>query len=317
MMKKVLAASALLLPLSLVGSQANAGMLNDFQALLTGSSSLTLTNSLNVADELFGVLFVATCCLNIARGAMKNHSLDGWAWTLGETFYAMIGPLAVLNGARLILPTLAGFIGTLAGQITGEPGYAGGPDAVVGIGVGIAAKIIQASVPANPLEIINPLALLNMLFAASTASLVVMAFLWIGWEVLFSFVSALFIVSIGAAQVGWVAAPGTHHMAMRFTGGMVASVWRCVVILAWAALVGETATAWSATLLADINNPLTFLQGIAQMNGAAIVLAIGTSKVGNMGQSMFSGAPVLTAREIVATTGKTVATAVNAGRRVA
>lgn len=316
-MRKALLALGLLVPLSLIGSQADAGILNDIQTTLTGSYGGFLSNSLNLGTELFGLLFVATCCVNIGKGVMKTHTLDGWSWVLGETFWAMIPPLVVLNGARYILPTLVTFIGTLAGQITGQPAYAGGPDAVVGIGMVIAGGILHSAVPANPLQMLNPLALFNLVCAFTTSVLVVLAFFWIGFELVFSYASALFLVGVGAAQIGWVAAPNTHHMAMHYTGGMVAAVWRCIVIIAWATLIGQMAQAWSAALLASLTNPVTFLQALVQMSAGSLVLAIGTSKVGNMGQSLFSGAPVVTASGMVRDIGRTVTTTVSAARRMA
>ena len=287
---------------------AQAGILNDFQATLTGPDLNILTRSLNLASELFGALFVATVCVNITRGIIHNRTIEGWAWILGETFMAMIPPLVVLNGARVVLPNLAGLIAQLAGTITGYPAAANGPDGIITIAINTMGTILHAATAPltnpGPLGLVlgadkTIMALFNLGAAVFACSIIFSSLGWLAFELMFSFVNALFLVSVGAVQIAWVASPNTQHMAGQYAGAVCAAVWRCVVIIAWATTVSSLLTPFVAAFTADLNNPILFLQALVQITAISFVAGVGTSKIGNAGDAIFSGQPFFTAGEVL------------------
>jgi hypothetical protein len=295
-------------------SPASAGILETLQDTVTAPDGNYLTLSLNVGTVLWGLLFVAQTCVNITKGCIRDHTISGWAWILGETFWAMVPSLVLLNGARAVLPALGALVNYLAGSITGHPMLAGGVDAIGVLGVQTAAQLIASAT----LTLVGPAGLMMGLFYTGVAvvagGICVVCFFLLALEVVLAYFDALFITSIGAAQVGFGAAENTRGMALQYVAGVSVGVWKCVVIFAYAALVSDVFLALGGEFAHGLGNAATFLITALEIVGFSWVAMTGAKRIARRAEHAFAGSAVVTATDVGAQAARVADNGIRAAR---
>jgi hypothetical protein len=332
MMKKWLAAIPLRIPrrlyasLTLVpllvgpftASAAQAGLWNTLQANITAKDGGYLTKSLALGDEIFATIFVAFVVIGLCWATLTNN-FDEFGWGLGRVIFKMVPPLAAINFAHLILPILKTVVNFFVGHITGIEG-AGGADALVALGTTTSLSLIHNSTaplsdPVGMLGVLaNPgnlgLAFFNSALAAIAAVVIKLAFIWVACELVFAWYQVLLGSSVGAAQVGFFGSDVTSDMAFRYTGGVVAGMWKIVLLNIWPYTV--SAVFLSFNFAADLAHPGTFVQAVIGLIVFGIIVIIGTFRVNRMAETMFSGQPSYSFAEMAKVIANAAAGAVKA-----
>jgi type IV secretory pathway TrbL component len=160
--------------------------------------------------------------------------------------------------------------------------------------------------------------IVNIAFAFVASIVVLFSFNWVAVELVIAWYQVLLASSIGAASVGFFGSEATSEMAFRYTSGVVAGLWKVVLLTVWPYTV--TAVFNHFTFVADLANPLTFLQTVIHVMVFSLIVIVTTFRIARIAEQMFSGQAGFTAGPVFgvarAAAGKT-AKAARAVARVA
>ena len=305
------------------GAQA-AGLFGTFQEQITAPDAGFLANSLALGNDIFVTIFVAFVIVGLCKATAVNN-FDQFFWGLAAVVFRMIGPLAALNFAHLILPNLVGFVGFFIGRITGLDASAGGADALVGLGLTTSLQLVHAA--AAPLAtpggmlgaLANPgnlgLSLFNAGLAITAAIVCYFAFVWVAIELVLAWYQVLLASAVGAASVGFFGSEATQDMAFRYTSGVVAGIWKVILLNVWPFTV--SAVFLNFHFGTDVANPATFVQAIIGLIVFSLVVFVATIRIGRMADRMFSGQSTFSASDIARVVSDAAAGGVKAGRKLA
>ncbi len=285
---------------------ARASELNDLQATFAADSAAWLASSLLIADGVFAAVLACSFVVTIVSYLGRNHNIEGVGRELTLQFGFAAIPFLLLQAAHTFLPDLLTFSTGLGTRITGQT--ISGPGAVMALGVKIAGQIMNvAGAPvrafdANPPTVLNPTSgwgdlgagLIGFLPAIVVAVLILVCFAILTGELLLAFAQAYITIAVGACQLGWSGAGGTKAFAEAYWAGVMATIFRLIVIIAMCALIVYAANGWS-TKLATLTNPKDALSSWFALLGVVLVVTFVTTKIADLAGNMFSGRPTLSA----------------------
>jgi hypothetical protein len=289
-----------------VTTGARAGLFDDLSQQFTAPDAGFLARSFAVGNDIFVTIFVAYIVIGLCKATLANNFDQFW-WNIAAVVFKMIGPLAALNFAHLILPNIVGFVGYFVGAVTGYGTGAGGPDALVGLGLTTSIALVHAA--AQPLAapggflgaLANPgnlgISLVNAVMAVLAAIVCYFAFVWVAIELVLAWYQVLFASAVGAASIGFFAAEATADMGFRYTSGVVAGIWKVIFLNIWPYTV--SAVFLSFHFAADAAQAATFVQAIIGLIVFSLVVIVATTRISRMADQMFSGQASFSAREIV------------------
>ncbi len=113
-------------------------------------------------------------------------------------------------------------------------------------------------------------------------------------ELLLAFAQAYITISIGAVQLGWSGAGGTKSFAEAYWAGVMASIFRIIVIVAMCALIVNAANGW-VTKLDTLTNPKDTLASWFGLLTVIVAVTFVTTKVADLAGNIFNGRPTLSA----------------------
>jgi len=305
------------------GAQA-AGLFETLQYQITAPDAGFLARSFAVGNDIFVTIFVAFVVIGLCKATAVNNFDQFW-WNMAAVVFKMIGPLAALNFAHLILPNIVGFVGYFVGAITGYGTGAGGADALVGLGLTTSLALVHAAAAplATPGGVLGALAnpgnlgisLVNAVIAIVAAIVCYFAFVWVAIELVLAWYQVLFASTVGAASVGFFASDATSDMAFRYTSGVVAGIWKVILLNVWPYTVSAVFLSFHFT--DDLAHPVTFVQAIIGLIVFSLVVIVATMRISRMADLMFTGQASFSARDIVKLASDAAAGGVRAGRKVA
>jgi hypothetical protein len=321
--RRIYAALALipLLVGPLTASAVQAGMWDTLQAEITAPDAGYLAKSLALGDEIFATIFLAYVVISLCWATLTNN-FDDFGWGLARVIFKMVPPLAAINFAHLLLPIMKTLVTFFITNTTGVQG-AGGADALVALGTSTSLSLIHNST--NPISapdgmlgvLANPgnlaLGFFNSALASIAAVVIKLSFVWVACELVFAWYQVLLGSSVGAAQVGFFGSEVTQDMAFRYTGGVVAGMWKVVLLNIWPYTV--SAVFLSFNFGADLAHPGTFVQAVLNVIVFGIVVIMGTFRVNRMAESMFSGQPHYSFAEMAKVIQQAAAGVITSGKK--
>jgi hypothetical protein len=316
--------------------RANAGIFGAVQDAVTAPSGHIMTNSLALGGDIFAVIFASYVICGLCIATFKND-FDALWWGMAGVLAKMIPPLAALKIAQNDLPALTNIESFFAQRITGQPESALGPDALVTLGQTTALNLVHAAsspltgplglIPTSVPEIAGaiagglidpqnvPLALVNLAICWITAVIIYFSFVYVACAVVIAWAKFLWGSSIGAANVGFLGSEATQHMAFTWTGGVIASMWEVVFMVAWCFIVAAVFRGFKFdTALSDPKAMLTTTVSIAGFGLAVIVM---TGKIEKMAERQYAGQTSFGMGDVTGTVTGAVNRGVSAALRVA
>lgn len=322
-MRRIYAVAVLvpLLAAPLTAGAEAAGIFGAFQDAITAPDAGFLANSLALGNEIFATIFLAYVIIGLCKATLTNNFDQFW-WNIATVVFKMIGPLAALNFAHIILPDLVGFVNFFIGRITGLGAGAGGADALVGLGLTTMLALIHASTAslstpdgvlgavANPANI--PLAIMNVVLAFVAGVACYFSFVYVAIELVLAWYKTLLASSVGAASVGFFGSEATSDMAFRYTSGVVSGIWTVILLTIWPYTVFAVFTSFNFT--ASIAAPGKFLTTTIEVTVFSLVVIFATLRIVRIAESMFSGQVGFAMGDITRTVSAAVTAAVKAAK---
>lgn len=294
-------------------ASAQAKILDAFQDTVKTTTAPWMDNSLTLATELFSVMMAVSLVTAIVRYVSLNHTIEGFGHMFMDLFIKVIPLYVIMAGATTFLPNIVDFANALGGQITGQP--INGPSEIFSIGTQMAGNVMKTSIipfqySGAPIigEPAATLGYMTVTLGTVISLLLVFAFTLIAFEYFFAFAQAYITLSIGAISLGWLASPGTKHMAESYIAGAWISVMRLVVTIACVSLIVATVPNMSA--LASTGSPTTIVMSWIQLVGTTLFATLLAVKVPSLATNLFSGHPAVSAPEVAAAIMRTAARAV-------
>jgi len=302
------------------GAQAagGGGVFATIQDAAAAAMGQWMNNSLGYGWALFVAVGVTAFFAKGVRFYSVNHTLVGSESAITESLFAIIGPLALFKLAQNFLPGVFTFAGRVAGGITGVP--ISGPSAIYTLGIQRGLDIFNAcGAPMKEYLAQNPLAAaasvaipaaslfsktpalqedLALWALGALAMLVIVgAFTFIAAELLLSIVHLMITFSIGAVQLGWSASPATASFSSTYWGGIMAGIFRLIVIYGTASFISTAALTAFNVPGAGVDPGILFKMGL---NALAFALASAyiVVRLPRMAENVFSGRPSFAATEM-------------------
>ncbi|MGB8267570.1 MAG: hypothetical protein WCE44_14685 [Candidatus Velthaea sp.] len=301
----------------------SSGVLDQMVADMSASGSRYEAASYALGLGLFAVLSLAGAALYYWRYQDANGgSLHGAEAGLFAMVKALAIPFVIMVAVGGMLPAAISYGTTLGGDITGVA--ITGPTSIATLGIKLALSLVKQPVAAFQTSLgaaagntgllgslpgvqasANAVAFaqnsghmaaaaISTLIAVVIDILVVLpAFALIAFEYILAVANVVLVLSIGAYQMGWSAAPGTTPKAEGYYGAVEGALLRFIVIVVVVSFIGATVGLWGTYLASTDLSQL--LVGWFKVIIGSIVCALLAATLPSLAENKFSGRPVLTA----------------------